>query len=49
MLRGIWREERGVRGYSMSRATPAETTKADIQAAERQQWFGDVVLVEPIL
>ena len=35
-------------GYSVWRATPKETTKADIAAAQREKWWGEVVLVEPI-
>lgn len=35
-------------GYSAWRATPKETTKADIAAAQKEKWWGEVVLVEPI-
>lgn len=35
-------------GYSVWRATPQETTKGDIQASQREKWWGEAVLVEPI-
>ncbi len=35
-------------GYSLFRATPQETTKGDIQAAQSEKWWGDVVRVAPI-
>ncbi len=35
-------------GYSLFRATPKQTTKTDIMAAQEQHWWGDPVLVEPI-
>jgi len=36
-------------GYSLWRATPEETTKTDIQAAQQEKWWGEVIVVEPIL
>ncbi|MBI4736919.1 MAG: hypothetical protein HY766_12825 [candidate division NC10 bacterium] len=35
-------------GYSLRRATPKETTKQDIAAAQKEKWWGEVILVEPI-
>lgn len=35
-------------GYSLWRATPKETTKEDITAAQKEKWWGEVVLLEPI-
>lgn len=35
-------------GYSLKRGTPETTTKRDIQAAQQQKWWGEVVLVAPI-
>lgn len=35
-------------GYSLWRATPTETTKPDIAAAQKEKWWGEVILVEPI-
>ena len=36
-------------GYSIFRGTPQTTTKQDITLAQRQQWWGDVVRVSPIM
>jgi hypothetical protein len=36
-------------GYSIGRATPKDTTKSDISAAQQEKWWGDPVRVEPIL
>jgi hypothetical protein len=36
-------------GYSLGRATPKDTTKADISAADKEKWWGEPVRVEPIL
>lgn len=36
-------------GYSLRRGTPESTTKQDIEAAQRDKWWGEVVLVAPIL
>lgn len=35
-------------GYSLKRGTPETTTKRDIEVAQRQKWWGEVVLVAPI-
>jgi hypothetical protein len=35
-------------GYSLYRATPQDTTKSDIQAAQAEKWWGDVIRVAPI-
>lgn len=36
-------------GYSLRRATPKETTKRDVEASQREKWWGEVIRVEPIL
>ena len=36
-------------GYSVGRATPKDTTKGDIAAAQQEKWWGDPVRVEPIM
>ncbi|MBI4573432.1 MAG: hypothetical protein HY713_09150 [candidate division NC10 bacterium] len=33
---------------SVWRATPKETTKQDIAATQKEKWWGEVILVEPI-
>jgi hypothetical protein len=35
-------------GYSLMRGTPQATTKQDVNAAQQQKWWGEVVRVEPI-
>ncbi len=35
-------------GYSLFRATPSETTKSDVRAANSEKWWGQVVQVAPI-
>lgn len=35
-------------GYSLKRGTSETTTKRDIEAAQRQKWWGEVVMVAPI-
>jgi hypothetical protein len=36
-------------GYSLRRATPKETTKRDVEASQREKWWGEVIRVAPIL
>lgn len=36
-------------GYSLWRATPEDTTRTDIQAAQQEKWWGELIVVEPIL
>jgi hypothetical protein len=36
-------------GYSISRATPQDTTKQDVAWAGDERWFGEVVRVQPIM
>ena len=35
-------------GYSLYRATPKETTKMDVASAQKEKWWGDPILVEPM-
>jgi hypothetical protein len=33
--------------YSLFRGTPEETSEADVRAAQRENWWGEVIRVEP--
>jgi hypothetical protein len=35
-------------GYSLKRGTAETTTKRDVEAAQKDKWWGEVVLVQPI-
>ncbi len=35
-------------GYSLMRGTPQATTKQDVSSSQQQNWWGEVVRVEPI-
>lgn len=36
-------------GYSLFRATPKETTKRDLVAAQQEKWWGEVIRVAPMM
>lgn len=36
-------------GYSLFRATPKDTTKQDLVAAQKEKWWGEVVRVAPMM
>ena len=36
-------------GYSLFRATPKDTMKQDLVAAQKEKWWGDAVRVAPMM
>ena len=38
----------GHMGYSLRRGTAETTTQGDVEAAQKDKWWGEVVMVQPI-